>query len=155
MGKPCGGFGADGEVDLLAGLEPVADSHEFNVTSPPTVVGDLVVVGSSIADIVRRVQPPGDVRAYDARSGALRWTFHTIPRPGEAGHETWEEGSWRESGGANVWSTITADLERGLVFLPVSTASPDFFGGDRPGANLFSDALVALDAATGQRRWHF
>ena len=154
-GRPCPDFGEQGEVNLLSGLSPMDDPWEYNVTSPATVVGDAVVVGSSIADTVRRVSPPGDVRAYDARSGALLWTFHTIPHPGEAGHETWEEGSWRESGGGNVWTTMTADLERGWVFLPVSTATPDFFGGDRPGANLFSDALVALEARTGRRLWHF
>lgn len=154
-GKACADFGQRGEVDLTVGIEPLVDPNEYNVTSPPTVVGDLVIVGSSIADTVRRQAPPGDVRAYDALTGALRWTFHTIPHPGEFGAETWENASGRESGAANVWSTITADLERGLVFLPVSTPSPDFYGGDRPGANLFSDSLVALDAKTGERRWHF
>ncbi len=155
-GRPCEAFGRGGEVDLLAGLPNVADSWEYNLTSPPTVVGDVVVVGSSIADTLRRVAPPGDVRGYDVRTGALRWTFRTIPAPGEPGSETWEDGNGRErSGAANVWSTITADLERGQVFLPVSTPSPDFYGGDRLGANLFSDSLVALDAATGERLWHF
>ena len=153
-GAPCADFGRAGAVDLLDGIAPVYDRFEYNVTSPATVVGDLVVVGSSIADTLRPDAPPGDVRAFDVRSGALRWTFHTIPRAGEPGHETWETGT-RLSGAANVWSTITADPERGLVFLPVSTPSPDFYGGDRPGANLYSDALVALDARSGERRWHF
>jgi quinoprotein glucose dehydrogenase len=153
-GARCAGFGDGGAVDLLAGIAPVYDRLEYNVTSPGTVVGDLVVVGSSIADTLRPDAPPGDVRAFDVRSGALRWTFHTIPHPGEPGYETWGSGT-RLSGAANVWSTITADPERGLVFLPVSTPSDDFFGGDRPGANLYSDSVVALDAATGERRWHF
>jgi quinoprotein glucose dehydrogenase len=153
-GAPCEGFGAGGAVDLLAGIAPVYDRLEYNVTSPGTVVGDVVVVGSSIADTLRPDSPPGDVRAFDVRSGALRWTFHTIPHAGEPGHETWETGT-RLSGAANVWSTITADLERELVFLPVSTPSPDFYGGDRPGANLYSDSVVALDARTGALRWHF
>jgi quinoprotein glucose dehydrogenase len=153
-GQPCADFGAGGHVDLRAGITPLYDDWEYNVTSPGTVVGDVIVVGSSIADVVRPDSPPGDVRAFDVRSGALRWTFHPIPHPGEPGHETWETGT-RLTGAANVWSTITADLERGWVFLPVSTPSPDFFGGDRPGANLFSDSLVALDARTGERRWHF
>jgi quinoprotein glucose dehydrogenase len=153
-GKPCTDFGTAGTVDLVAGIAPVYDPWEFNATSPPTVVGDVVIVGSSIADTLRPDSPPGDVRAFDARTGALRWTFHTIPRPGEAGHETWESGI-RLTGAANVWSTITADLERGLVFLPVSTPSPDFFGGDRLGDNLYTDSVVALDAKTGARRWHF
>lgn len=153
-GRPCAGFGAEGQVDLRAGITPLYDDWEYNVTSPPTVVGDVVVVGSSIADVLRPDAPPGDVRGFDARSGALRWTFHTIPHPGEPGHETWESGT-KLTGAANVWSTITADLARGLVFLPVSTPSPDYFGGDRLGANLYSDSIVALDAATGARRWHF
>jgi hypothetical protein len=117
-------------------------------------VGDVIVVGSSIADTLRPDAPPGDVRAFDVKSGALRWTFHTIPHGGEPGHETWETGT-RLTGAANVWSTITADLARGWVFLPVSTPSPDFYGGDRPGTNLHSDSVVALDARTGERKWHF
>jgi len=153
-GKPCTDFGASGSVDLLAGIAPVYDDWEYNITSPGTVVGDVIVVGSSIADTLRPDAPPGDVRAFDVRSGELRWTFHTIPHPGEPGYETWETGT-RLTGAANVWSTITADLARGWVFLPVSTPSPDFFGGDRPGANLYSDSVVALDARTGERKWHF
>ncbi len=153
-GQPCPGFGASGTVKLLDGIAPVHDEWEYNVTSPGTVIGDVIVLGSSVADVVRPDAPPGDVRAFDLRSGALRWTFHTIPRPGEPGYETWETGTTR-SGAANVWSTVTADVARGLVFLPVSTPSPDFYGGDRPGSNLYSDSVVALDANTGERRWHF
>ncbi|HTO07133.1 MAG TPA: pyrroloquinoline quinone-dependent dehydrogenase [Myxococcota bacterium] len=153
-GQPCAGFGNAGSVNLLAGITPLYDEWEYNVTSPATVVGDLVVVGSSIADVVRPDAPPGDVRAFDARTGALRWTFHTIPHPGEPGSDTWQTGT-RLTGAANVWSTITADLERGWIFLPVSTPSPDFYGGDRPGANLYSDSLVALEARTGAVRWSF
>ncbi len=104
---------------------------------------------------MRRVAPSGDVRGFDARSGKLVWTFHTIPKEGEFGYDTWENGSAVDSGAANVWSSMAVDRDRGLVFLPVSTASPDFYGGDRPGANLFSDSLVALEAATGKRVWHF
>ena len=153
-GRPCAGFGEGGTVDLTDGIAPLHDSWEYNLTSPGTVVGDVIVVGSSISDVVRPDSPPGDVRAFDVRTGALRWTFHTIPHEGEPGHETWETGT-RLTGAANVWSTITADPARGLVFLPVSTPSPDFYGGDRPGANLYSDSVVALDAASGARVWHF
>jgi quinoprotein glucose dehydrogenase len=153
-GKSCADFGTRGEVNLLAGIAPVYDEWEYNVTSPGTVVGDLVIVGSSIADTLRPDSPPGHVRAFDTRTGEVRWTFHTIPQRGEAGTETWESGT-RLTGAVNVWSTITADLARGLVFLPVSTPSPDFYGGDRLGDNLYSDSVVALDAATGARRWHF
>ncbi|MBI3247837.1 MAG: pyrroloquinoline quinone-dependent dehydrogenase [Deltaproteobacteria bacterium] len=154
-GKRCTDFGVGGEVNLLDGIEHVVDPWEYNVTSPPTVIGENVIVGSSIADEVRRISPSGAVRAYHARTGALVWRFNTIPQGGEAGTDTWERESWRITGGANVWSTMTADLARGLVFLPVSTAGPDFIGVDRPGANLFSDAVVALDAKTGALRWHF
>src|SRR5215813_3179486 len=147
-GKPCTGFGHGGTVNLLDGIAPVVDPWEYNVTSPPTVAGDLVVVGSSIADLIRRIEPPGTVRAFDARTGTLAWRFHTIPQAGEPGVETWENDGWKHTGGANVWSTITADLGRGLVFLPVSSAGPDFYGGDRLGANLFADSVVALRTAT-------
>jgi quinoprotein glucose dehydrogenase len=153
-GAPCSDFGANGTVDLLAGLSPVHDAWEYNVTSPGTVIGNRIVVGSSIADTLRADAPPGDVRAFDLRTGALVWTFHTIPHVDEPGRDTWENGT-AHTGAANVWSTITADPARGLVFLPVSTPSPDFYGGERPGANLYSDSVVALDAETGHVRWHY
>jgi quinoprotein glucose dehydrogenase len=145
-GAPCSAFGAGGRVDLRAGVEPLYDDAEYNVTSPGTVVGDVIVVGSSIADVLRPDAPSGDVRAFDVRNGSLRWTFHTLPKPAA--------GPWI-SGAANVWSTITADLARGWVFLPVSSPSPDFYGGDRPGADLYGDSVVALDARTGEPKWHF
>ena len=153
-GKPCSDFGVKGAVNLLAGLAPLRDSWEYNVTSPGTVIGNRIVLGASVADVLRPDAPAGDVRAFDVRSGALAWTFHTIARAGEPGHETWENGITR-TGAANVWSTITADPARGLVFLPVSSASPDFYGGERLGANLYSDSVVALEASTGRIRWHF
>jgi quinoprotein glucose dehydrogenase len=153
-GVPCADFGADGTVNLLDGIAPLYDEREYSVTSPGTVVGDTIVVGSSIPDLVRPDSPPGDVRAFDVRTGALRWTFHTVPHPGEVGYETWETGA-SLTGAANVWSTITADLARGWVFLPVSTPTPDYYGGNRLGANWFSDSVVALDAQTGDRIWHF
>jgi quinoprotein glucose dehydrogenase len=154
-GEPDIGFGTDGQINLLDGIEGLVDPWEYNITSPATVIGDVVVVGSSIADMVRRIQPSGHVRAFDARTGELRWRFNTIPRGDEFGSETWENESWKIHGGANVWSTMVADLERNMIFLPVSTAGPDFYGGDRPGDNLFSDSVVALDASTGERIWHF
>ena len=153
-GKQCTGFGSRASINLLAGLAPVYDDWEYNVTSPGAVVGDLIIVGSSIADTLRPDPPPGDVRAFDVRSGALRWTFHTIPHVGEPGRDGWPSDT-RFTGAANVWSTMTVDVARRLVFLPVSTPSMDFYGGDRPGANLFSDSVVALEAKTGKRRWHF
>jgi quinoprotein glucose dehydrogenase len=154
-GRRCEDFGRSGEVDLLEGIENVTDPWEYNETSPPTVVGDVVILGSSICDEIRRIQASGAVRAYDARSGRLVWRFDPIPRDGQRGAETWPAGAWQTTGAANVWSTITADPARGLVFLPVSSAAPDFIGVDRRGANLFSDSVVALDTATGAYRWHF
>ncbi|MCI0388008.1 MAG: pyrroloquinoline quinone-dependent dehydrogenase [Acidobacteria bacterium] len=154
-GRPCADFGNGGTVNLLEDIEQMSDPWEYNVTSPPTVVGDNVIVGSSIADITRRIQPSGAVRAYDACTGKLVWRFNTIPKADEFGNDTWERDSWKQTGGANVWSTITADVRRGMVFLPVSSVSSDFYGGDRPGANLFSDSIVALNAKTGKYVWHF
>ena len=150
-GERCPGFA---DVKLREGVQPLVEPREFTLTSPATVVGDLIVVGSSVPDLIRANAPHGIVRAFDARSGELRWTFHTIPAAGDPGAETWGAGT-AEVGAANVWSTITADLERGLVFLPVSSASPDHYGGARPGANLYSDSVVALDAQTGKLEWHF
>jgi len=141
-GKPIADFGANGAIDLTQGIAPLTDPWEYNVTSPPLVVGDVVVVGSSIADLIRAKSPPGDVRAYDTKSGALLWTFKTLVRADDGGL-------------ANVWSTSSADPNTGLVYLPVSTVGPDFYGIDRPGDNLYSDSLVAVRAATGERVWHF
>lgn len=150
-GERCPGFS---DVNLREDVQPLVEPREFTLTSPGTVVGDVIVVGSSVPDLIRADSPHGIVRAFDARSGELRWTFHTIPAEGDPGSETWETGT-AQAGAANVWSTITADLERGLVYLPVSSASPDHYGGTRPGANLYSDSLVALDAQTGRLEWHF
>ena len=150
-GTRCPGFA---DVNLRAGVTPMADPRQFSLTSPGTVVGDLIVVGSSVADWIRPDSPRGVVRAFDTRSGTLQWTFHTVPSKGEPGADTWQAGT-ALAGAANVWSTITADLKRQLVFLPVSSASPDHYGGVRPGANLYSDSVVALDAKSGKPRWHF
>jgi quinoprotein glucose dehydrogenase len=150
-GDRCTGFA---DVNLREGVQPLVQPREFTLTSPATVAGDLIVVGSSVPDLIRANAPHGVVRAFDARSGELRWTFRTLPAAGEPGSETWDGGT-AGIGAANVWSTITADLERGLVFLPVSSASPDHYGGARLGANLYSDSVVALDARTGRLGWHF
>jgi quinoprotein glucose dehydrogenase len=151
-GKRCPGFA---DVDLHEGVRRSrVDQREISLTSPGTVVGDSIIVGSSVADSIRADSPHGIVRAFDTRSGALRWTFHTIPAKGEAEFGTWKTGT-DHTGAANVWSTITADIARGLVFLPVTSPSPDHYGGDRHGANLYSDSVVALDAKTGRLKWHF
>ena len=150
-GIRCAGFA---DVDLRAGVSPIFDDAEYGSTSPGTVVGDVVVVGSSIPDMIRPNSPSGKVRGFDVRSGRELWAFNTIPEAGEFGSDTWLDPP-ENSGAANVWATMTADEERGLVYLPVSTASPDHYGGDRKGDNLFSDSIVALDAQSGERVWHY
>jgi len=151
-GKPCEDFGRGGMVDLCAGLcEP---SALYSVTSAPAIYKNLIITGAMVPEFPSR-GPSGQVRAFDVRTGKLQWTFHTIPWPGEEGHETWRGEEWRERTGANVWSTMSVDEGRGLVFLPIGSASYDFYGADRSGPNLFANCLVALDAATGNLVWYF
>jgi quinoprotein glucose dehydrogenase len=159
-GKPVSGFGAQGEVDLgTVGLQrPVLHnpSDVFGSTSPPVICRDTLIVGQYIHDrSVQEIMPPGDVRGFDVRTGALKWTFHVIPTKGEPGYETWAPGSAERSGNGNVWTMMSADEELGLVYLPTSCPTNNFFGGERPGDNLYANSLVALDAETGRCRWHF
>ena len=162
-GYPCEGFGQNGRIDLTATL-PRADRQQrdylnamlYSVQSPPIVVGDTVIHGSSIAD--RRINKeavPGWVRAWDVRTGAHKWDFHTVPLEGEEGVETWEDDSWRFSGNANVWTYLSADEELGIVYLPTGTPTGDYYGGHRPGDNLFAETIVAVNADTGEKVWHF
>jgi len=151
-GAPREQFGTRGAIDLRAGADARA-GEAYAMTSPPAIFRDLVIVGAMAPEGVPR-GPAGDVRALDARSGREVWRFHTVPRPGEFGHDTWPADGWQRRTGANVWSSMSVDQERGLVFLPIGSPSYDFYGGDRHGANLFGTSLVALDAATGRRRWH-
>ena len=153
-GKPRGDFGKDGVVDLRPGVADGYPDAEYSVTSPPAIYQDLVITGAAVPEYPSR-GPSGAVRAFDVRSGKPVWTFHTIPQPGEAGHETWEESAWKDRTGANVWSMMSVDAERGMVFLPVGSASYDFYGADRKGADLFSNSLVALEAASGKLLWHY
>ena len=153
-GKPCRDFGKDGTVDLRAGVANAFPDAQYSVTSPPAIYQDLVITGAAVPEYPS-MGPGGGVRAFDVRSGKLVWTFHTIPQPGEAGHETWQEDAWQNRTGANVWSIMSVDTERGLIFLPVGSASYDFYGADRKGMDLFANSLVALDAATGKLRWYF
>jgi len=161
-GLPDPAFGDSGRIDLGASLRrPLTDDDRWNygVTAPPVICRDVVAVGSAIGDWRGRppaeYTPVGDVQGFDARSGKKLWEFHTIPQQGEYGHETWENDAWKRYGAANVWASMTADEELGYLYLPVSTPSHDYYGGERPGANLFGDSIVCLKAETGERVWHF
>ena len=155
-GEPDPDFGRNGRVDLKRGLGRTIDASQYAVSSAPVVVGTTVVVGSAMTEGTGRQEaPPGHVRGYDVRSGEMKWVFHTIPQPGEFGHETWGNESWTQAGGANVWSNMSADPELGYVYLPVGSPVTDYYGGHRPGDNLFANTLVCLDAETGEHVWHF
>jgi quinoprotein glucose dehydrogenase len=154
-GTPVSGFGTNGRVDLARGLRRPVNRRYYTMSSPPLIVGDVIVVGSSVWDWwSASPSPPGDVRGFDVRTGRHIWTFHTIPQAGEPGVGTWEGESWREAGNANVWAPMSADDELGYVYLPISTPSNDFYGGHRLGDNLFGDSLVCIEARTGRRVWH-
>jgi quinoprotein glucose dehydrogenase len=153
-GRPIPSFGKNGMVDLHDGLG--RDVHDLYVaaTSPGVVYKDLIIMGDRVSE--GSDAAPGHIRAYDVHTGQIRWTFHTIPQPGEYGYDTWDDPiAWQHIGGANSWSGFTLDEERGIVFAPTGSASFDFYGGRRKGLNLFADCLLALDAATGKRIWHF
>jgi quinoprotein glucose dehydrogenase len=159
-GLPIASFGNAGLVDLKTGLPRVDDagSAQPGSSSPPVIVGQTVVVGVAFAAgaAPRSKQAiPGYVRGYDLHTGVLKWTFNTIPQAGEFGNDTWEQDSWRYTGNTGVWTPFTADAKLGYVYLPVEAATGDFYGGHRPGDNVFSDSLVCIDANTGKRIWHF
>ena len=155
-GQPVDTFGAHGVVDLTQGLRWPVDPKRYTNTSPPVVYKDLVILGNGVGDrLTYRQDPPGDVRAFDARTGRQVWSFHTVPGAGEPGVETWGDDSWKITGHTNVWAPMSLDAARGLLYLPVSTPSNDHFGGRRPGANLYGESIVCLDAATGAVKWYF
>lgn len=163
-GQPASGFGKNGIVDLKEGMVTGAgqqidlETGEAGLHATPLVVKDVVIVGSSFKEgmtVATHNNTKGVVRAYDVHSGKLLWTFNTIPRPGEFGNETWENGSWANNGNTGVWTQMTVDEELGLVYLPVESPTSDFYGGHRPGDNLFAESLVCVDLKTGKRRWHF
>ncbi|MCC7153022.1 MAG: pyrroloquinoline quinone-dependent dehydrogenase [Bryobacterales bacterium] len=153
-GKPDPAFGQDGYVDLTRGYLEEFPQSRMGLTSPPAVYKNLVIAGSLVSDGDPR-GPAGDLRAFDVRTGKEVWRFHTVPRPGEFGHDTWAADSWKGRGGTNAWSLLSVDSERGMVFVPLTSPSYDYYGGDRKGQNLFGDSIVALDALTGKRIWHF
>ena len=150
-------FGEDGQIRLTEDFPNPVTPDMFDQTSPPVVFDDLVIVGSRVPDrIQRRFDTPGSVQAFDVHTGERRWVFYTVPQSNDAfGADTWEDGSWRYTGHANVWGLMSLDDERGLLYVPTSTPSSDYWGGDRLGANLFAESLVCLDARTGERQWHF
>ncbi|HEV8195481.1 MAG TPA: amidohydrolase family protein [Gemmatimonadales bacterium] len=155
-GKPIASFGTGGEIDLTADLIHPTNRLHYTNTSPPVVWRDLVILGNGVADrLTYRGDPPGDVQAFDVRTGRRVWRWSPIPRPGEFGADTWEADASRRMGHTNVWAPFTVDTVRGMVFLPVSTPSNDYYGGARKGADLFAESIVALDARTGRRLWHF
>lgn len=153
-GRPVEEFGSDGRIDLREGLgrEPGEDMG-IVATTPGSLYGDLLITGGRLGE--GKGALPGHIRAFDVRTGEPRWIFHTIPQPGEPGYETWPPDAWQTSGGANAWAGFAVDVERGLVFAPTGSAAFDFYGADRAGDNLFANTLLALDAKTGERRWHY
>jgi quinoprotein glucose dehydrogenase len=152
-GKPIAGFGDGGAIDLRAGLRGDPAGHYVAMTTPGMVYRDLLIVGFRTTESTPA--PPGDIRAFDVHTGALRWQFHTIPHPGEPGVETWPEGAWQRVGAANNWAGMALDERRGILYAPTGSATSDFYGGDRLGDDLYANTLLALDAATGRRLWHF
>ncbi|HEV8151105.1 MAG TPA: pyrroloquinoline quinone-dependent dehydrogenase, partial [Gemmatimonadales bacterium] len=156
-GKRCSGFGEGGRVDLRHGLRNAPyETEEYEVTSPPAIVGGLIVVGSSVADNNRTEAASGEVRAFDARSGALRWSWDPVPQDSSDGAwQSWIGPAAHRTGAGNAWSVLAVDSARGLVFVPTGSASPDYFGGERKGENHYANSIVALRAATGKVVWHF
>ena len=165
-GRPAADFGEKGLADLETQIQRAdrtgsvdlynGEAYHVSSNSPPTVCRDVVIVGSSISDRpTMKEWPAGHVQAFDARTGDLRWVFHTVPQEGEFGVETWESNSWAYSGNTNVWTMMSADEDLGLVYLPTSTPTSDHYGGARLGDNLFAESIVAVDCDTGERRWHF
>jgi quinoprotein glucose dehydrogenase len=153
-GRKAAGWGNDsGWVDLRAGLGRPVEGLSVSASTPGAVYKDMLIVGTSVPEALPSA--PGDIRAYDVKTGAIRWTFHTIPHPGEPGYETWPPDAWKIAGGANAWSGVTVDRRRGMVFFATGSASFDFYGANRLGDNLYANSIVALDASTGKRIWHF
>lgn len=154
-GKPIATFGDKGVVDMKT--PEVMNGFPrapLGMSSPPLTYKNLIITGSRVQETPTR-GAAGDVRAWDARTGQLVWTFHTVPRPGELGHDTWEGDSWQNRSGVNIWTSLVLDEARGIAYLPLSAPTFDRWGGDRKGANLFSDSIVAVEAATGKYLWHF
>jgi membrane-bound PQQ-dependent dehydrogenase (glucose/quinate/shikimate family) len=153
-GKPVPGFGNNGWIDLRKDVADQFPSGGYGLTSPVAIYRDMVIAGSLVSDGEPQ-GPSGDIRAFHAGTGKLVWRFHTVPQPGEFGNDSWDGESWKNRGGVNAWSILSVDHERGMVFVPLTSPATDTYGGDRKGDNLFGDCVLALDAATGKRIWHF
>jgi len=152
-GRPITAFGQDGRIDLRVGLSRPPEEQSIILTSPGIIYQNLLIIGGRTPEALPA--PLGDIRAYDVRTGKLRWSFHTIPRPGEFGYETWPKDAWTYSGAANNWAGMALDRKRGIVYVPTGSAASDFYGADRLGDDLFANSLIALNANTGERIWHF
>jgi quinoprotein glucose dehydrogenase len=152
-GQPIQKFGADGRIDLRKGLNRPFETLSVSASSPGVIFEDMIVIGSTVPETLPGA--PGDIRAFDANTGEPRWSFHTIPHPGEFGYDTWPPDAWKVSGGANAWAGLSVDPKLGMIFAATGSASFDFYGGNRHGDNLFADCVIALDARTGKRVWHF
>ncbi len=153
-GKPAPGFGNEGRVDLKQGVLGDLKDGRYELDSPPAVFGDIVITGCSNGEGSPSQGAYGDIRGWDAKTGKLIWTFHTVPRPGEPGSETWPSEAWKNRSGTNTWGFFTIDVKRGIVYAPLGAPTSDFYGADRTGDGLFGNSLVALDARTGQKKWH-
>jgi len=162
-GRPVPEFGTNGRVDLMDGLprarrgtRDYLNALTYSVQSPPIVARDVVITPASISSlIINKEQIPGWIRAFDARTGKLKWTFHTVPSPGEYGNDSWENDAWSYAGKVTPWSMMSADEELGRVYIPTNTTAPDYYGGHRHGDNLFAESILCLDLETGKRIWHF
>ncbi len=152
-GKPIASFGTQGRVDLRVGLDRDPAAVDQQSRTPGHVFENLIIMGSATNQ--EYASAPGDIRAFDVRTGKLVWTFHTVPRPGEYGYDTWPDGAWKTVGGANNWGEQSIDVQRGIVYVPTASPKYNFYGGNRKGENLFGDCLLALEARTGKRLWHF
>ncbi len=153
-GKPIPGFGQGGHIDLKKGTADDFPDRLAGLSSPPLTYKDLVIAGSIVSDSEPQ-GPSGDVRAFDVYSGKLVWRFHVIQRPGESGRETWPGSAWKQRGGGNAWSMLSCDMKRGILFVPGTSPSYDYYGGDRKGKDLFGNSLIALDAGTGKLLWYY
>lgn len=152
-GTPIQTFGDDGHIDLRKDLGRAYETLSVSASSPGVIFEDMIVIGSTVPETLPGA--PGDIRAYDVNTGKLRWTFHTIPHPGEFGYDTWPPEAWKVNGGANAWAGLSVDPKLGMIFAATGSASFDFYGANRHGDNLFADCVIALDGRTGRRVWHF